>query len=310
MNKRISVTILTLILLVLFFDSCADKTKDTPAPKAYIPKELTVQFVPSHHKDTLEEKIKPLESLLSKELGIPVKVSVATNYNSTVEAMSSKEIDVGFLPPLAYVLANDRGIADILLQAQRYSIQEPNGKTTKDLVDYYRSMIVVKKNSNIKSLEDLKGKRVAFQGTTSAGGYIWPVAELKKAGINIETDIEQVTLNGHDTAVLAVLNDEVDAAAVFEDARNTVKEDIKDVFDKVVPIYFSKPIPNDTISVRSDMSPEWKVNIKDAFIDISKDPVGKKILNDVYSHAGYIQSTDNKFDIVREYKRLVENNTP
>ncbi|MPN03289.1 putative ABC transporter phosphonate/phosphite binding protein PhnD2 [bioreactor metagenome] len=224
--------------------------------------------------------------------------------------MSSKEIDVGFLPPLAYVLANDRGIADILLQAQRYSMQEPNGKTTKDLVDYYRSMIVVKKNSNIKSLEDLKGKRVAFQGTTSAGGYIWPVAELKKAGINIETDIEQVTLNGHDTAVLAVLNDEVDAAAVFEDARNTVKEDIKDVFDKVVPIYFSKPIPNDTISVRSDMSPEWKVNIKDAFIDISKDPVGKKILNDVYSHAGYIQSTDNKFDIVREYKRLVENNTP
>lgn len=310
MNKRISVTILTLILLVLLFDSCVDKTKDTPAPKAYIPKELTVQFVPSHHKDTLEEKIKPLESLLSKELGIPVKVSVGTNYNSTVEAMSSKEIDVGFLPPLAYVLANDRGIADILLQAQRYSIQEPNGKTTKDLVDYYRSMIVVKKNSNIKGLEDLKGKRVAFQGTTSAGGYIWPVAELKKAGINIETDIEQVTLNGHDTAVLAVLNDEVDAAAVFEDARNTVKEDIKDVFDKVVPIYFSKPIPNDTISVRSDMSPEWKVNIKDAFIDISKDPVGKKILNDVYSHAGYIQSTDNKFDIVREYKRLVENNTP
>ncbi|WP_186429361.1 phosphate/phosphite/phosphonate ABC transporter substrate-binding protein [Clostridium sp. BSD9I1] len=310
MSKRISVTILTLILLVLLFDSCVDKTKDTPAPKVYIPKELTVQFVPSHHKDTLEEKIKPLESLLSKELGIPVKVSVATNYNSTVEAMSSKEIDVGFLPPLAYVLANDRGIADILLQAQRYSIQEPNGKTTKDLVDYYRSMIVVKKNSNIKNLEDLKGKRVAFQGTTSAGGYIWPVAELKKAGINIETDIEQVTLNGHDTAVIAVLNDEVDAAAVFEDARNTVKEDIKDVFDKVVPIYFSKPIPNDTISVRSDMSPEWKVNIKDAFIDISKDPVGKKILNDVYSHAGYIQSTDNKFDIVREYKRLVENNTP
>ncbi|MBM7870671.1 phosphonate transport system substrate-binding protein [Clostridium pascui] len=310
MNKRILVTILTLILVVLLIVSCADKTKDTPTPKAYIPKELTVQFVPSHHKDTLEEKIKPLESLLSKQLGIPVKASVATNYTSTIEAMSSKEIDVGFLPPLAYVLAKDRGIADILLQAQRYSIQEPSGKTTKDLVDYYRSMIVVKKNSDIKKLEDLKGKRVAFQGTTSAGGYIWPVAEMKKAGINIQTDIEQVTLNGHDTAVLAVLNDEVDAAAVFEDARNTVKEDIKDVFDKVVPIYFSKPIPNDTISVRSDMSPEWKTNINDAFINISKDPVGRKILNDVYSHAGYIKSTDNKFDIVREYKRLVENNTP
>lgn len=310
MNKKNTVIGLTLLLLSLLIVSCSNRVEDTPTIKAYIPKELTVQFVPSHHKDTLEQKVKPLETLLSKELGIPVKVSVATNYNSVIEAMSSKEIDVGFLPPLAYILAKDRGIADILLQAQRYSVQEQNAKNTKDLVDYYRSMIIVKKDSDIKKLEDLKGKKIAFQGTTSAAGYIWPVAEMKKAGINVKTDVEQVTLKGHDTAVLALLNDEVDAAAVFEDARDTVKEDIKDVFDKVVPIYFSKPIPNDTISVRSDMSAEWKVNIKDAFITISKDPIGKKILNDVYSHADYIQSTDNKFDIVREYKRLVENNTP
>lgn len=310
MNKKITVIILTLILLVILFVGCSNKAEDTPTPEAYVPKELTVQFFPSHHKDTLEEKVKPLEALLSKKLGIPVKISVATNFNSIIDAMASKQIDVGFLPSSTYVLAKDKGIADILVQAQRYGVNEPSGKNTKDLVDYYRSIIVVKKDSNIKKLEDLKGKRIAFQDTSSASGYIWPIAEMKKAGINIKTDVEQVKIKGHDTAILALLNDEVDAAAVFEDARNTVKNDIKDVFDKVVPIYSSKPIPNDTISVRSDMSAEWKVNIKDAFIDISKDPTGKKILNDVYSHVGYISSNDNKFDIVREYKRLVENNSP
>lgn len=310
MIKKITVIILTLILLAILFVGCTNKTENPPAPKAYTPQELTVQFVPSHHEKTLEEKVKPLESLLSKKLGIPVKVSIATNYNSIIEAMSSKEIDVGFLPPLAYVLAKDKGAADIVLQAQRYGIKESTGETTKDLVDYYRSMIIVKKDSNIKKLEDLKGKVLAIQDTTSASGYIWPVAEMKKAGINPKTDIKEVKIKGYDTAILALLNDEVDAAAVFEDARNTVKDDIKDVFDKAVPIYFSKPIPNDTISVRSDMSAEWKENITDAFIDISKDPNGQKIINEVYSHVNYIKSDDNKFDVVREYKRLVENNNP
>lgn len=310
MLKRIMIIILTMVLILSLFSSCKTKTENIPASKAYIPQELTVQFVPSHHEKTLEEKVKPLESLLSKKLGIPVKVSVATNYNSIIDAMSLKQIDVGFLPPLAYVLAKDKGVADILLQAQRYEVKEPSGKNTKDVVDYYRSIIIVKKDSDIKKLKDLKGKRIAFQDTSSASGYIWPVAEIKKAGINPKTDIESVKIKGYDTAILALLNDEVDAAAVFEDARNTVRNDIKDIFDRVVPIYFSNPIPNDTISVRSDMSAEWKSAITDAFIDISKDPLGKKIINDVYSHISYIKSTDDKFDIVREYKRLVENNSP
>ena len=46
--------------------------------------------------DTLEAKAKPLEKLLSDKLNIPVKVSISTNYNTIVEAMASKQVDVGF----------------------------------------------------------------------------------------------------------------------------------------------------------------------------------------------------------------------
>ena len=84
-------------------DSGSDSGKD-----GYKPKELTVQFMPSQNADTLEAKAKPLEKLLSKKLDIPVKVSVSTNYNTIVEAMKSKKVDVGFLPPTAYTLAHDQ----------------------------------------------------------------------------------------------------------------------------------------------------------------------------------------------------------
>lgn len=279
---------------------------DTAAEEAgYVPEKLTVQFVPSQAAETLEAKAKPLEQLLSDELGIPVTVSVSTDYNTIVEAMASKQVDVGFLPPNAYVLANEQSNVKVLLQAQRYGIKQPGGESTDELVDSYRSMIVVKSGSDIKELEDLKGKTIATQDVTSSAGYVWPVAEMKKAGIDINTDVTTVQVKGHDQAVLSVLNGDVDVAFVFEDARNTVKNDYPEIMDEVEPMYFTEPIPNDTISVRSDMSEEWDKKIQDAFIAIGKDEEGKQIISDIYSHEGYVVSQDSNFDIVREYAEQV-----
>ncbi|WP_312730011.1 phosphate/phosphite/phosphonate ABC transporter substrate-binding protein [Enterococcus sp.] len=279
---------------------------DSAAEEAgYVPEKLTVQFVPSQAAETLEAKAKPLEQLLSDELGIPVTVSVSTDYNTIVEAMASKQVDVGFLPPNAYVLANEQSNVKVLLQAQRYGIKQPGGESTDELVDSYRSMIVVKSGSDIKELEDLKGKTIATQDVTSSAGYVWPVAEMKKVGIDINTDVTTVQVKGHDQAVLSVLNGDVDAAFVFEDARNTVKNDYPEIMDEVEPMYFTEPIPNDTISVRSDMSEEWDKKIQDAFIAIGKDEEGKQIISDIYSHEGYVVSQDSNFDIVREYAEQV-----
>ncbi|MCG3400125.1 phosphate/phosphite/phosphonate ABC transporter substrate-binding protein [Staphylococcus massiliensis] len=271
----------------------------------YKPKELTVQFVPSQNADTLEAKAKPLEKLLSKELDIPVKVSVSTNYNTIVEAMKSKKVDVGFLPPTAYTLAKEQKAADLLLQAQRFGVNEEDGSPTKDKVSSYKSQIVVKKDSNIKSLKDLKGKKIALQDVTSTAGYTFPVAELMKEDINPAKDMKVTTVKGHDQAIIALLNGDVDAAATFQDARNTVKKDEPNVFKDTKVIHTTEDIPNDTISVRSDMDKEWKDKISKAFKDIAKTKEGHKIISEVYSHEGYVDGKDENFDVVREYSKKV-----
>lgn len=272
----------------------------------YKPKELTVQFVPSQNAGTLEAKAKPLEKLLSKELGIPVKVSVSTNYNTIVEAMKSKKVDVGFLPPTAYTLAHDQKAADLLLQAQRFGVKE-DGSASKELVDSYKSEILVKKDSKIKSLKDLKGKKIALQDVTSTAGYTFPLAMLKnEAGINATKDMKIVNVKGHDQAVISLLNGDVDAAAVFNDARNTVKKDQPNVFKDTTILKLTQAIPNDTISVRPDMDKDFQKKLKKAFIDIAKSKEGHKIISEVYSHEGYTDTKDSNFDIVREYEKLVK----
>lgn len=294
------------LILSIGLAACGNSGSKKSA-SSYEPKELKVQFVPSSQADTMEAKAKPLEKLLSKQLGIPVKVSVSTDYNTIVEAMGSKQVDVGFLPPDAYVMAHKQNGTKVLLQAQRYKIVQPGGKNGEQLVDKYRSMIVVKKGSDIKSIKDLKGKKIAVQDTTSASGFIFPAVELLKKGINVNKDgIKTVQVKGHDQGVMSVLNGDTDAAFVFEDARNIVKKDVPNIMDEVEPLYFTKPIPNDTISVRKDMSAKWQKKIQDAFIKIAKTKKGHKIVSEIYSHEGYTKSKDSNFDLMRQYNKDVK----
>ncbi|MFT8322526.1 MAG: phosphate/phosphite/phosphonate ABC transporter substrate-binding protein [Bacillus sp. (in: firmicutes)] len=306
MFKKLASFGVSLSLAAGLLSGCGSAKDDNESKSAaYVPKELTVQFVPSSNAGTLEAKAKPLEGLLSKELGIPVKVSVSTNYNTIIEAMASKKVDVGFLPPTAYVLAKEKKAAEVILQAQRKGIND-DGSQNDQLVDFYNSIFIVKKDSNINSIADLKGKKIAFQDVTSSAGYVWPAAKLMENNIDPQKDVQGVNIKGHDQAVISLLNGDVDAAVVFQDARNIVKADYPKVFDDTKVIDKTEAIPNDTISVRSDMDKDWQKKLQDAFINIGKSDEGHKIISEIYTHEGYVVSDDSKFDIVREYSKKVK----
>ncbi|MDD9266355.1 phosphate/phosphite/phosphonate ABC transporter substrate-binding protein [Paenibacillus sp. GCM10023248] len=312
--KKLTVISLSMVVAAGLLAGCAKK--ETPAPSAsagaaatatpaaaagFVPKELKVQFVPSQNAETLEAKAKPLEKLLGDKLGIPVKVSVSTDYNVVIEAMASKQVDVGFLPPSNYVVAHDtRKAADLLAQATRFGVDDATGQPTTELVNFYKSEILVKADSPIKSVADLKGKKIGWQGVTSAAGYVYPGLLLKKAGVDPVKDVTGVQFQGHDKAVIALLNGQVDAVGVFQDIRTNMIKDYPEIFKQTKVLAFSDKIPNDTIAVRSDMDAAWKKKIQDAFIAIGKDPEGQKVIFDVYTHKGYVVANDSDFNIVRD----------
>ncbi|WP_180532518.1 phosphate/phosphite/phosphonate ABC transporter substrate-binding protein, partial [Staphylococcus haemolyticus] len=169
-----------------------------------------------------------------------------------------------------------------------------------------KSEILVKKDSGIKSVKDLKGKKIALQDVTSTAGYTFPLVELDKEGVNVLRDMKVVNMKGHDQAVISLMNGDVDAAAVFNDARKIVKKDEPKVFDETKILKLTKPIPNDTISVRSDMDSKFRDKLNKAFKDIAKTKEGHKVISEVYSHENYVDSKDENFDIVREYDKKVK----
>lgn len=75
---------------------------------------------------------------------------------------------------------------------------------------------------------------------------------------------------------------------------------------KVVPIYTTPKIPNDTVSVRGDMSPEFQAKLVKAFQNIAKSKKGHKIISSVYQHEGYVKAKDSDFNTIRKYDKIVK----
>lgn len=268
---------------------------------------LKVQITPSKDAARLDAQRKPLQDMLEEQLGMPVEVSVGTDYTATIEAMKSNQIHVGFLAPTQYVLAHDQGAADVILKSLRYDVDDGGNKLEDEpLVDSFRSQLVASADSDIKTVEDLKGKTIAVASFTSSSGFVWPANLLADQGLDPQADVEWVNVGGHDKAIQAVYNGQTDAAFTFKDARYVLRDELPDVYEKVVFVLDTEPIPNDTISVVPSMDEELRQRIADAFLDIVKEEEGLEVFRSIYEWAGFANAQDSDYDIVRSYLKRQE----
>ena len=265
------------------------------AAQAYSPKVLRVGFVPSENLQSILRKTRPVIDALHAELKIQVVPFVATDYTGIIEAMRANKLDVAFFAPGAYVLAEKKADAKVILKASR------KGKSV------FYAAVIAHKDSGIKKLTDLKGKTFAFVDPASTSGGVYPRVMFMNAGLNPDRDFSKVIYaGGHDAAVLAVLNKKVDAAATFAndtkgvDAAWTQFLTKNNESAKIIPIAYSKPIPSDLIAVSKKLDPALQTKVRKVFLDMSKTPQGRKHLMDLYRIDAFVDATPEDFEPVRE----------
>ena len=300
--KKLATGLLS-VLAIATLASCGTKADKKEATKGEKEK-LVVQFVPTNNDGSMEAKTKPFAEYLSKALDKEVSVTLATDYSTIVEAMSSGQVDIGIMPPAAYVQAKDMGAAEAILTSQIGDMDLETGLPIEGkLSNTFKGEVLVKADSDIKELKDLKGKKIATLSPNSASGYIYPVAEMKDAGIDPTTDSTLTTVNDIPSEMTAVLNGQVDAAFVFEGARNVFGSAFsdKDLFKELRVLYLTEgDIPNDAIAVQPSMDDELKKQVKEAFLNMKDNEKGAEAMS-MWSHLGYQEAADSAYDTVRQY---------
>jgi phosphonate transport system substrate-binding protein len=113
---------------------------------------------------------------LGKLIGVPIRVTVASDYAAVIEALRNRTADLAFVHPAGYVLANREAKAMIVAKDQWH------GHTS------YTSRIYVRKESGITTLEGLRGKTIAFVDPSSTSGYVYPMVMLIQQGLVKDRD--------------------------------------------------------------------------------------------------------------------------
>jgi phosphonate transport system substrate-binding protein len=147
-------------------------------------------------------KYQPLMDYLTTATGHPWELVIGTSYERTVEDLCAGKLAVAYLGPYSYARAHAACGALPVVKLNT------DGKPT------FRSVIMVRADSPIKSLKDLAGKRFGFGSPMSTSSHVMPRAMLEDAGLHPGVDVACRYFFHHERAARAILLGEVDACGV------------------------------------------------------------------------------------------------
>jgi len=246
-------------------------------------------FVPSNDAATVLTSASAITDALSESTGLVINATVPTSFVAAIEAMCAGEAQAGALNTFSYVVAHERGCADVALASSRF------GSTT------YTGQIITRADSGIETVEDLAGHSFCRPDEFSTSGWIIPSITMRAAGVDPDTDLtEVIDAGGHSGVVRSVYNGDCDAGATFVDARTNIAEESPDVNEVVVVIAVSEAIPNDTIAFSPEVPQEQQAAIVDAFLAMTQDEAQMAMLTDLYSWGGLEKVDDSFYDPFRQ----------
>ncbi len=260
------------------------------------PESLVLGMVPSREVSRMIESIDPLTDLLSEELGMPVSGTVLTSFTGVIEAMGTGRVDIGIFGPFALVLGEERHNLEIILNSIRYG------------ADHYKAQFVVREDSGINTLDDLRGKTIAFVDPASASGYLFPYVHLLSNDIDPDTDLADYIFAGaHDAAIIAVMTGEVDAGVSFDDARLELVGEYPTMMEETKILTYTEEIANDGVAVRPGLHPDLVSAIQNAFVAVGDTPEGQELLDTLYNVSGFVPASSERYDVVRRtYEEMQE----
>jgi phosphonate transport system substrate-binding protein len=143
----------------------------------------------------------------------------------------------------------------------------------------YHMQIIAHADSDIRSIEDVRGKTMAFTSETSNSGFKAPSALLLgEFGMTADVDYKTAFSGAHDNSILGVYNKDYDAAAIADQVM--IRMAARDVLDpeQIRIVYQSDPFPTTGYGVAHNLHPDLQATIQEAFF--SFDWEGTKLLEE------------------------------
>lgn len=260
MIKRISIILLLLFLPV------------TTIRAEVVKRSINIAVLPCTDIVMTFKKFHPLVTYLTQKTGLPIRLVVPEDLTKFETALNKGEIDFAFQDPHTFLKLSHLFDKDSLI-----GILNVEGGTTQS------GVVVVRQDSGINQITDLKGKTVMFGPKFSASKWLAAKLLFEDNGINIEKDLKAYFNGGccEDIAFSVYLR-AVDAGVVCEHFPGEHEEKQKDLgidATKIVIIGQTKPVPMKVLSARKGINQDIIRKINQTLLDLDRNnPEHVKIL--------------------------------
>jgi len=285
-------------LVVLFSFGCKNKA-DLNA--AGVPEKLVIGVFGGENPGRTQDVMEPIRKAMEKKLGIPVEMTITSDYTAVIEAIHSKKIHVAYLGPFSYILAAQRKDIEPLAVLGLY------GKPFM-----YHSNIFVRTSSGLNSMADVKAKAknltLCFTDPASTSGHLIPRYYLNSIGLNPDNAFKQTIFAGsHAASVLTVAAGKVDIGCATDEygINLLVKKGLVKPNELKV-IWISDPIVGSPIVIRKDVNKSFAKKIQQFYFSLAKDEpsVFDKYIRVYYvtypADLTYIAIADSTFNGIRK----------
>jgi len=257
--------------------------------------DFTIGLIPERNIFKQIERYEPLAGYLSKKTGQHIILKVLTRYGNIIDNFISLNLDAAFFGSFTYALAHSKiGVEPIARPVNM------DGSST------YYGLIFVRKDSGIKSIKDLQGKRFVFVDRATTAGYLLPLAYFKTHGIeDYKTFFKETYFAGtHQYAIYDVLNKKADIGAAKNTMFYRLAAKDKRLLDELVFLARSPDVPENGLAVRKDIDNTIKLKLKQALVNLHADPEGINVLKK-FGARKFIETSDDDYSSVYEYVREI-----
>ena len=281
---------LTIVLAVALV-ACGDATSTTAPTSAGSPTAATAVKVPAklHFgvgplQPTPDDSKKAYDGFfkyLAGKLGADYDLVATTDWAGISVALANDQVDVAWMGPWGYVLANNNSGA------------QPLATVKYDGKPIYHAIVVARPDLTInKWPDDGKGLRMSFADVGSTSGWLIPTFWFKNQGIDPKTYFQYTEGATHAANETAVANGQADLATDFDRNRNAMIEGGKLGKDATKIVWTSDDLPNDAIAVRKGLDPALAQRIQEIVLGMT-DAEAATILPKHYT--GFVKATHQSY---------------
>ncbi|HYW18528.1 MAG TPA: phosphate/phosphite/phosphonate ABC transporter substrate-binding protein [Nodularia sp. (in: cyanobacteria)] len=245
--------------------------------------------------EDLQRDYGAFRTTLEEILDIAIEFFPVEDRTEAAPALQSGEVDIVLAGPSEYVVFNSRAKAIPLVAIQR--------------LNYY-PIIVVRADSKIQSLAQLKGKRIAMRKTGSTSGHLAPIKMLIDAGLDPNTDVKILMLG--EEGVQALKKGEVDAWTIASDRYKTALKSGGLSEQDFSVIAKGTLLPSDLFVINNQFAPSFIEDVRSRMLK-HQDKLLPSLLvstvNQPYQGSKFIPANDADYNIIRQvYQKIGQGN--